>query len=596
MSETSAAPEAPIRVLIVEHRPETRETLENSLSRWGYKPVLAKGSGSELLKDAIEKVRSHRCHLAIVDKRLVDDGDSSDFGGLDLIKEIAPAVAIILTGYADYATARNALKQGAFDVLRKEDGPAALRQALEKAAAEKWFRREVEFDRPPELKSAALVRRFFPTDDLAPLDQVDDVLRHLFPTAHKLRIEAVSGDDSMSSLLLRTRSAVMKVSIDDAQLPSIVKIARAGRVKKEIEHFRHVQLHFPAYRHATIQGQPVELWDLGGVIYDFIGGDNQYPQQVFAYFYATHDAEEINKAIDNFQSLWRPLYQRRPSDGQPQKKRVIAAYTDVWGREWLEELVKYRQLPSEVRLPAIFDELGLPDPIQWLIKKIKLVVPDEDGKHLQYEENATPFTTLALCHGDLHSRNIFVDTRYDVWVIDYERTGFGPILQDWVELIVDILTMLADEQSDEWHSFVQLLTSVLSLQALGSKKIASEVSGEYNKEYGVIVHLLNTIVPEYHKEDAQPLYWGIFLNALYRFTILRKYWDQVAQLETGDPKSIKKVEESKQKLTMAMQRCRVIGGMVCYRLEKWNREKWPPRVGLQSRRDPREIELRNTTR
>jgi hypothetical protein len=156
--------------------------------------------------------------------------------------------------------------------------------------------------------------------------------------------------------------------------------------------------------------------------------------------------------------------------------------------------------------------------------------------------------------------------------------------------------MLADEQSDEWHSFVQLLTSVLSLQALGSKKIASEVSGEYNKEYGVIVHLLNTIVPEYHKEDAQPLYWGIFLNALYRFTILRKYWDQVAQLETGDPKSIKKVEESKQKLTMAMQRCRVIGGMVCYRLEKWNREKWPPRVGLQSRRDPREIELRNTTR
>jgi hypothetical protein len=53
---------------------------------------------------------------------------------------------------------------------------------------------------------------------------------------------------------------------------------------------------------------------------------------------------------------------------------------------------------------------------------------------------------FALCRycGDswgLHGGNLFVDVRWDIrQFIDYERTGYGPIVLDWAELEVDVLT------------------------------------------------------------------------------------------------------------------------------------------------------------
>ena len=64
----------------------------------GFRPVVAKGRGRALRDDAIRKAQQERCHLALVDMRLVNDRDPGDRGGLELIPDLFPASSIICSG------------------------------------------------------------------------------------------------------------------------------------------------------------------------------------------------------------------------------------------------------------------------------------------------------------------------------------------------------------------------------------------------------------------------------------------------------------------------------------------------------------------
>jgi hypothetical protein len=41
---------------------------------------------------------------------------------------------------------------------------------------------------------------------------------------------------------------------------------------------------------------------------------------------------------------------------------------------------------------------------------------------------------IGIIHGDLYGNNILVDHNHETWLIDFERTGKGPILQDYAAL------------------------------------------------------------------------------------------------------------------------------------------------------------------
>src|SRR5262245_51308842 len=71
-----------IRILIVDNDGRTREQHSALLSLWGYIPVVAEGIGNALLKDAVIRAKTQRCHIALVDKRLHDDHDTRDWSGL----------------------------------------------------------------------------------------------------------------------------------------------------------------------------------------------------------------------------------------------------------------------------------------------------------------------------------------------------------------------------------------------------------------------------------------------------------------------------------------------------------------------------------
>lgn len=591
MTTVNETTPAPLRVLVVENDPQWRADHLNNLKRWGYAAWAAEPAEDtpdrfqSLWDDARAKAEYHRCHLALVDMRLKNDDDRSDTSGLCLVRELAPTVSIIVSGHGDAKKVRAALKsppevpKRAYDFVGKEDGPEALLTAIQEVEKTIWCRRLTEINCPDDLCSDALIKRIFPGDDTVPLDEVDDILRRLFPEARRLKVEPVGITQRTSGVLLRCRSVVLKIFKDNHKQPVIVKIARSERVRNEIDGFKLVQEHLRAARYAQPEGSLIELWDLGGIVYQFIGNDQQYPAVTFSIYYANNSPEDICTALTNFEKFWRDLYQVLPPSPQPKKKTVFTAYVDVWGYEWRDELGKYQGHPM-LKYPDPFSRLGLPDPISWLIKKIKL---DKEGEH---NDRGLPDTEIALTHGDLHGDNLFVDTRKDVWVIDYERTGFGPKLQDSVELENDILTHLAEVNTDDWPEYFQLL---LDLLAPSSVPFSSLPVTKFAKERAAISKLRQ--ISGSITDDLSRL-WGLFLNALFRLTLLLRQYDEWEQMiKDIEPEQ---AERSRERLVFGIQLSHAVAGMTCYRLAHWER-KWPPSNWIILHGRPRNSEPNSST-
>jgi hypothetical protein len=65
---------------------------------------------------------------------------------------------------------------------------------------------------------------------------------------------------------------------------------------------------------------------------------------------------------------------------------------------------------------------------------------------------------VCLCHGDLHGRNILVDSDGDYWLIDFARVGKSHALRDFVELETDIkFSLMKDSDLAELHSYERAL-------------------------------------------------------------------------------------------------------------------------------------------
>ncbi len=101
-----------------------------------------------------------------------------------------------------------------------------------------------------------------------------------------------------------------------------------------------------------------------------------------------------------------------------------------------------------------------------------LTLPEFSGQYLNpatwilahAEESRIHSAQLAITHGDLHGDNMFVEEDH-CWAIDFERTGRGHILRDFVELEEDIITrlyMLPGNNMYIFYNFLIPLTKPLS--------------------------------------------------------------------------------------------------------------------------------------
>ncbi len=124
-----------VRVLVVEDDAALSEILCDALQGHGY--VV---SPAALVRSALDQVRASEFDVAMVDLMLPDGS------GIEVLREIAAqelaTECIVLTGYAEVATAIEAMKLGAYDYLTKPARLEEIEVLVEKAAEKARLRRE----------------------------------------------------------------------------------------------------------------------------------------------------------------------------------------------------------------------------------------------------------------------------------------------------------------------------------------------------------------------------------------------------------------------------------------------------------------------
>ena len=160
-------------ILIVDDEASARSTLALLLRKRGHRVAEAAG-----VTEAVKALTDHTFDLIVTDLRMPDGN------GLDVLRAVKAqghdADVILLTAYAGWESAKEAMQLGAFDYFEKGREPAELFVRIDRALADKALRRENEnlraqisdryalpgiIARSPEIRRVLdLVARVAPTD------------------------------------------------------------------------------------------------------------------------------------------------------------------------------------------------------------------------------------------------------------------------------------------------------------------------------------------------------------------------------------------------------------------------------------------------
>jgi DNA-binding NtrC family response regulator len=170
-------------ILIVDDEPAARTTLGILLRKRGHRVVQAEGA-----KAAAKTLAEMAFDLVVTDLRM-PDGD-----GLEVLRaargHCPEASVILLTAYAGWESAKEAMRLGAFDYFEKGKEPDEFLHRVDKALEEKGLRRENE-----NLRRQVRERYSLPgiIGHSKEMQQALDLVMRVAPTAATILIQGESG-------------------------------------------------------------------------------------------------------------------------------------------------------------------------------------------------------------------------------------------------------------------------------------------------------------------------------------------------------------------------------------------------------------------
>ncbi len=534
----------PLRVLVVDNNKDTAKIYKDLLELWGYKPILATGSGQPLLQDAKKKARESRCQMALVDLRLIDDFDNQDQSGLLLASQIKPTASIIITGYGTIQLAVESIQnQVAASFIIKGGPPEEIQEQLKRVAS-RTSASERSLQIGPPKTILTLAETLFEEKITTPCrDQLLDVLARLFPAAHSLTLIKMNPVSSTSGFaeVPRPRSVILKIREDGLQ-PVIVKLARRHKIETEVERYNQ----YIRKRLGSLSAPDFEefetLWDIGGIKFSYTGNI----EKTFEHLYKNEPVETIQHTLHRFFAhTWADHYQNARKVGNAS---LLELYRQVWEEDWIKRIETFPPLdPGQVMGPERWLRVEAPDPLAWFRQKI---LNDPDGPIGRAAE-----TVIAVTHGDLHAGNLLIDDSNNAWVIDFERTGEGHALQDFIELESDLINRMlpGSEHLPFYHRLCFAVTAPAELGLLENDfGLAEPVNAKIIQTISIIRSLARecTGITDIHQYLV-----GLLFNTLFRATIIKN---------TSDPSELK-----------SQYRALMLASIICHRLDHWD-EPWPP--------------------
>ena len=171
----------PMKILLVDDERNIRQTLTVTLKSWGH-DVVAAGTPEE----AIKAFKAEHFDFMLTDFKL---GGKT---GIDLVragKEQDPAmVSVVMTAFASFDNAVNAIKEGAFDYLPNPFSNAQLGHVLGKVSALVSLRRENQ-----KLRDASYRQDYFSGQTSPAMTRLEEFVRKIGPTEANILLVGESG-------------------------------------------------------------------------------------------------------------------------------------------------------------------------------------------------------------------------------------------------------------------------------------------------------------------------------------------------------------------------------------------------------------------
>ena len=148
---------------------------------------------------------------------------------------------------------------------------------------------------------------------------------------------------------------------------------------------------------------------------------------------------------------------------------------------------------------------------------------------------------------------MLIDENNIAWVIDFERTGEGHALQDFVELESDIINRLkcSKENFPAFYQLCMLITGQKEIQLLDKSEVIS-TDQEMQKALETISSIRLLARESTNISNFQEYLFGLLFNTIFRATIT-----------PDDP------------LTDHQKRALMLASIICHRLDYWDMP-WPP--------------------
>ncbi len=504
------------RILVVDNDAGVRKTIREVLETKGLEVYVAQGSGQALLQTSRQMLSESRCHLALLDLRLLNDNDQADWSGFELASEIAqkyPWVkTIFLTGYGSFELARKALADGiAVDVARKESGISELVKIIDQVLAKIECRWNLDLE-PSNVDWNEILSPIMLQPISKPIaeSEVLELLGKLFPSAETLHIKKL-GDYSSAPSVAHGHSILMRVAARQGGrwLEEVaVKIGEHKAIQREMSNYdQFVHNQIGDYRY-TFRQASAFTWHLAGIVYALIGAEIDNTQTLKEYYWSRE--KESNDDLDTvFQNLFGRLFRRWYAEPRTVHVNLSQEYSTALGldKERLNRLKGWEQ-EEQLHFPGL--ARALPNPLQWTKK---------------HARNSDIETSQHIVHGDLHSRNVFVGPNQDVWLIDFERTGPGHCLRDFIELETDIKFTLMPLAEAEPKLFYLFETALLG-QSRDDLKAATilvppqvRLDPEATRAFTAITRLRRLAGERIRYPDLRDYFWGLLYQTIFVATL-----------------------------------------------------------------------------